>query len=209
MTNSIIIGYSGHAYVIVESLINLNMQIFGYMDREKKNENPYNLQYLGSERTENSLDLLGTRDYFIAIGNNIVRKEINIFFRSKNIHSPMSIVDPSAITSQTSIIGAGCYVSAGAVINGRAEVGDGSICNTACIIEHECRIGTFVHIAPGAVLAGNVEVGDQSFIGANAVVKEGIRIGRNVIVGAGTVVLNDVPDHVTLVGNPAQIIKKN
>ena len=36
---------------------------------------------------------------------------------------------------------------------------------------------------------------------------QGIKIGHNCQVGAGSVVTKDVPDGVTVVGNPARILK--
>ena len=50
----IIIGYSGHAYVMIENIAILNkLNIFGYTDKRKiigKINNPFNnLNYLGNE----------------------------------------------------------------------------------------------------------------------------------------------------------------
>ena len=92
------------------------------------------------------------------------------------------------------------------VINPLVKIGNGVICNTACVIEHECIINDYVHIAPGAILCGNVTVGEGSFIGAGAVVKQGVTIGKNVIVGAGTVVIKDIVDNTKVIGNPQRII---
>ncbi|MDE7111538.1 MAG: serine acetyltransferase [Muribaculaceae bacterium] len=51
-------------------------------------------------------------------------------------------------------------------------------------------------------------IGDDCTICCGAKVIGGIRIGNNVVVGAGAVVVRDVPDNVTIVGNPARIIKR-
>lgn len=45
-------------------------------------------------------------------------------------------------------------------------------------------------------------------IGAGAVILPGIIIGENSVVGAGAVVTKSVPDNKTVVGNPAEIIKR-
>lgn len=42
-------------------------------------------------------------------------------------------------------------------------------------------------------------------IGANII--QGVTVGENAMIGAGTVVLNDVPAHAVVVGNPGKIIK--
>ncbi len=44
-------------------------------------------------------------------------------------------------------------------------------------------------------------------IGANATLLPGVTIGENALVGAGAVVVDDVPDHAVVVGNPARVVK--
>jgi serine O-acetyltransferase len=39
-------------------------------------------------------------------------------------------------------------------------------------------------------------------------IKNKVKIGNNVTVGMGAVVVKDVPDNVTMVGNPARILTK-
>ncbi|MCX5829565.1 MAG: acyltransferase [Deltaproteobacteria bacterium] len=46
----------------------------------------------------------------------------------------------------------------------------------------------------------------RASIGSNVTILAGITIGEKAIVGAGAVVTKDVPDNVTVVGNPARII---
>lgn len=45
-------------------------------------------------------------------------------------------------------------------------------------------------------------------IGANSTIVCGVTIGDNSMVGAGTVVIKDVPENVTVVGNPARVVKQ-
>jgi acetyltransferase-like isoleucine patch superfamily enzyme len=45
-------------------------------------------------------------------------------------------------------------------------------------------------------------------IGSGATLLGGITIGENAIVGAGSVVTKDVPPNVTVVGNPARVLRK-
>lgn len=46
-------------------------------------------------------------------------------------------------------------------------------------------------------------------IGANATILPGVRIGVRAVVGAGAVVTHDVPDGVTVVGNPARPLTRH
>ena len=43
-------------------------------------------------------------------------------------------------------------------------------------------------------------------VGANSVILPGVRIGENAMIGAGSVVTTDVPDGVTVCGNPAKVV---
>jgi acetyltransferase-like isoleucine patch superfamily enzyme len=49
----------------------------------------------------------------------------------------------------------------------------------------------------------------KASIGAGAVILPGITIGEGSMVGAGSVVTHNVPDYVTVVGNPARVHSKS
>lgn len=51
-------------------------------------------------------------------------------------------------------------------------------------------------------------IGKNCWIGGNSTICPGVNIGNNVIVGAGSVVTRNVPNNVTVCGNPARIIKR-
>jgi sugar O-acyltransferase (sialic acid O-acetyltransferase NeuD family) len=203
---AVIIGYSGHAYVLVDILLANGYREIAYCEKIKMKYNPYNLMYLGIEYEEKVKENMIGKHIFLGIGENQQRSKVfNLL--SAELYFPV-IKAPSSSISDSVIIGEGSIVMPGSVINALSTIGFGAICNSSSIIEHNCIIGSFVHIAPGAVIAGNVTVGDHSFIGANSVIRQGIKIGANVIIGAGAVVVGDVPDNSIVYGNPARI-KKN
>ncbi|WP_222535547.1 acetyltransferase [Pedobacter polysacchareus] len=204
MSSAVIIGFSGHAYVVLDTLMSRNFPILGYCEYESKAYNPYSLKYLGYEKDVEVLKILKENSVFICLGENTVRGRIFNYLLQNQISCP-SIIDISAKVSPLAVIGDATVVLPGAIVNSCAEIGKAVICNSSSIIEHECKIYDYSHIAPGAVLAGNVTVGSFSFIGANSVIKQGITIGSNVIVGAGSVVTKDIPDNVIVYGNPAKI----
>jgi sugar O-acyltransferase (sialic acid O-acetyltransferase NeuD family) len=201
----ILIGYSGHAFVVYGIVTAAGKKITGYCDNEEKKYNPFVLQYFGKENSDAAVTAFKTEEFFIAIGDNAIREKIFNALSNKSLH-PANAIHPSAvIDGSVSIAAHGVMIAAHATINPLAKIGTGTICNTGCIIEHECVVGNFAHIAPGAVLCGNVKIGNNTFVGANAVIKQGIVIGNNVMIGAGAVVLKNVPDNVTVIGVPAQI----
>ena len=188
MSKFIIIGYSGHAFVVCDIIIKSGSTIIGYCDNEEKLENPFGITYLGSETEVD----FGQNEVFVAIVNNHIRQDIFSFLRGK-----VNFGDAYHPNCQ---IGWGCELEWGvmigpnACINAFSKIAKGAIINSGAIVEHECLIGPFAHIAPGAVLAGNVTVGARTFVGANAVVKQGVNIGDNVVIGAGSVIIKDIPD---------------
>jgi sugar O-acyltransferase (sialic acid O-acetyltransferase NeuD family) len=200
----ILIGYSGHAFVAYGILHTAGKKITGYCDVEEKEYNPFSLTYFGRETSETGLQALSQDGFFIAIGDNATRNKVYEMLKKKDLYPanaihPAAIIDPSAAVAQS-----GVMIAANVTINPLAKIGTGVICNTGCIVEHECEVEDFVHIGPGAVLCGNVKIGNRTFVGANAVIRQGINIGKYVMIGAGAVVVKDVADNMTIVGVPAK-----
>lgn len=198
----VLVGYSGHAFVVCGIAHAAGLSVTGYCDTEEKINNPFNLPYLGSEESDAAIKAMAVNGFFVAIGDNAIRKKVSDklskTFSSKNIIHPSSVISAHAILKN-----AGIMISAGVLINPLAVIKEGAICNTGCIIEHECDVGRFSHIGPGAILCGNVKVGENSFIGAGAVIKQGIVVGANCMIGAGAVVVKNVADHSMVKGVPA------
>lgn len=201
-----IIGYSGHAYVVLDACKKAGIKVQYYCEKNKVQSNPFQLEYAGDE---------GSKDFnwknidavVLGVGDNKIRQKAADTINSKG-KIIKTVVHPTAIVNDFVSIGKGTMLSSNVVINPLAEIGDNCILNTGVIIEHECKIGNACHIAPGAVLAGNVIIGNNCFVGANAVIKQGIKIGNNVTIGAGSVVINDIPDNEIWAGNPAKLISK-
>ena len=142
----------------------------------------------------------------ISIGSNKIRQIISRRYTvnyAKAIH-------PTAIISNTAVVGKGSVVMQGAIIQADAHIGDHCIINSGASIDHECEIGSYVHISPHATLCGNVHIGEGSWIGAGVTIIPGIKIGKWCIIGAGSTVIRDVPDCSIVAGSPAkEIITKS
>lgn len=203
---SVIVGYSGHAYVVGDSYISKGNNIDYYTNVFEVAYNPFNLEYLGCETDLNFKGWEIGLNFILGIGDNNLRYKaaqliLNKFQKIENV------IDSNALISKTANIGIGVFASKGVLVNSFSRVHDFSILNTGCIIEHECEIGTASHIAPGAVLAGNVKIGKRTFVGANSVIKQGVEIGDDVIIGAGSVIIENINSNSKIVGNPGRIIK--
>lgn len=202
---SVIIGYSGHAFVVAESYLTNGNTLSYYADVKEATKNPLNLTYLGFEFDPNFKGWDLSLKYILGIGDNNLREKIASLIISKS-NMLSNVIDSHAIISKSANIGNGVFASKGVLVNAFSTIGNFTILNTGSIIEHECEIGTAVHIAPGAVLAGNVKIGNRTFIGANSVIKQGVQIGDDVIIGAGSVIINNVENNSKIVGNPGRLI---
>jgi len=84
------------------------------------------------------------------------------------------------------------------------------------VIGETTEIGENGTIYQGVTLGGtgiargkrHPTLGDNVVVGAGAKILGNIKIGNNVKVGAGSVVVHSVPDHCTVVGVPAEIVRK-
>jgi sugar O-acyltransferase (sialic acid O-acetyltransferase NeuD family) len=201
----ILIGYSGHGYVVAETILENGFEVMGYSEKEESKSNPYNFSYLGFENEENFVGWHSDVSFATGIGDNRIRQIVSNLVEAKG-KKIQTIIHKTSQLSKNASIGNGTFINKNAVVNALAVIGRNVILNTGCIIEHECVLHDSVHIAPGAVLAGNVTIGERTFVGANSVIKQGIVIGKDVVIGAGSVIIRDIADGKRVVGNPAREI---
>lgn len=116
-----------------------------------------------------------------------------------------------ALAKTAVVLGFGIYIPA------RAEIGPGFVIhNFSGIFLPRTRIGKNFIVFQG-VTVGHPRgqgskppvFGDNVFLAAGAKVLGNLTVGSNVVVGANSLVLNDVPDHCTVVGVPARIVSRD
>lgn len=205
MKEVVLIGYSGQGHIAQDIFEMMGRKVKGYCDLEEKEKNYGNLIYLGNEADNSVLEALRDYDCFVSIGDNRIREKTSRFLLNNEVEL-INAIHPSSVVSSSVTLGKGIMVGPNAIINTQAVIKDGSICNSASVVEHGCQVGEYSHIAPGAILCGEVTIGDFTLIGASSVVLFNLCIGHHVIVGAGTNVINNVLDYQKVVGNPQRVI---
>lgn len=106
----------------------------------------------------------------------------------------------------------------GIEIHPGAKIGPGFFIDhgMGVVIGETTEIGENVTLYQGVTLGGtgrergkrHPTLGSNIVVGAGAKVLGNIRIGDNTKIGAGSVVVHPVPDHCTVVGVPAEIVRK-
>lgn len=147
----------------------------------------------------------------IAIANSTVREKIANRLQVDGIEL-WSISADNVILMDEAEIAEGAALSPFVTITSNIKIGKCFHANLYSYVEHDCIIGDFVTFAPSVKCNGNIHIEDHAYIGAGAVIKQGtpeqpLIIGRGAIVGMGAVVTKSVPAGVTVVGNPARILK--
>jgi len=87
-------------------------------------------------------------------------------------------------------------------------IGRNARLNNYSHVGHNVEIGDNVIVGVGVIISGSVEIESGVAIWNGAEIRERLKIGEGAVVGMGAVVLEDVPPHTTVIGNPAHILKK-
>ena len=148
----------------------------------------------------------------IAIANFNTRRIITEKCK-KNGVKIISIKADNCVVMDEVIIGEGAILSPFVTITSNVTIGKSFHANLYSYVGHDCMIGDYVTFAPGVKCNGNVEINDNAYIGTGAIIHQGksnkpIIIGKNSKVAAGAVVTKNIPENVTVIGNPAQVLTK-
>ncbi len=109
-------------------------------------------------------------------------------------------------------------ISTGISLPASAEIGKGFLVGHfgSIILHSKVKIGENCSVGPGVVIGtrglgdeGVPVIGNNVYIGVGAKVLGEIKIGNNVRIGANAVVIHDVKDGSTVVGIPAQEIRRS
>ncbi len=203
----LIVGGGGHAKVLIDTLRLRSARIIGITEADptKHGTEVLGVRVIGDDKTI-SEHAPGTLLLVNGIGSvNLPKARKAVFekYKAKGF-TFATIVHPSAVVAPDVVLGEGCQIMAGAVIQPGSRISMNVIVNTKASVDHDCIISDHVHISPGVTLSGGVTVGRMAHIGAGATIIQGVRVGDNCLVFAGSVVIDDVPAETQVLGVPAR-----
>jgi len=211
MDNIIIFGAGPHAACIIDIVEKENRyRIIGLTHPDME----IGATYLGypiigrQEEIAALADTYGIKGGIIAIGDNWIRKVVHEKVLSfLPDFQFITTIHPSAVIARDVVIGNGCAIMPGVIINIGAEVGICCFIATNSSLEHYCQMDDFSSLSAGVVTGGYVKLGRFSAIALGVTIFDRVTIGENSVIGSGSVVTKDIPDNVLVYGTPARIIR--
>ena len=204
----VVLGAGDHAKVVIATIeAQTTYKVIGLLDDDESKHGTtwYGHQVLGGNGQLARLREQGVTNAFVAIGDNVARARL-AKLAVKTGFGLTSVVHPTAVILNGSVIGEGSVVLPHAFVGADAQVGRGAILSVGTVVAHDCILGEWCQLCPGVKLGGHVQVGDYALIGMGAAVLPGTSVGRQAVVGANAAVISDIPDFETVVGVPARVV---
>jgi acetyltransferase-like isoleucine patch superfamily enzyme len=167
-----------------------------------------------------SIGLEGT-DGAVLLGDSATIRSHTVIYRGVRAGARFA-TGHAVLIREATVLGDRVSIGSHSVLEHHVTVGDDVRVHSACFIPEHTVLEDGAWIGPGVRITNarypnrpdtkahleGVTVARRAVIGAAAVLLPGVRIGEGAIVGAGAVVVRDVPDGVTVVGNPAHLIDR-
>lgn len=151
---------------------------------------------------------MGSFEVVIANGEPAVREKL--YGKLREHHIPLAtLIDPSAIVSDSAQIGSGVVLFGFTVVSSQVLLSDDSLFYPHTFIGHDCRIQSHCVVAAGVNIGGHCTIGQSSFIGMGATIRQNTAVGCHVIIGMNAAVTKQIPNDVVAYGVPAQHRRMN
>ena len=166
--------------------------IIGYSDDSKENFERYQFKapWLGNLSNHIKVDKV---KYLIGIASVDVRVKVLEYFLGMSCEF-ISYIHPSALVSESSVVGIGNIILLNTYIGPKVELGNYNIVNSRVIISHDSVVGNNNSFCPGVGISGYTKIGSNNFFGVNSATIPSISIGDGNKIAAGMVVDKKIGD---------------
>ncbi len=115
------------------------------------------------------------------------------------------LVHPSAYISPDATVEEGTAVCHGVHIGSQARIGKNCYLSRNASVGHDAVVGDHTRLGVNAFIGGHTVISENAFIGAGVLLRDRIHFGSLSVAALGAAVFDDVPDGVTVIGNPARV----
>jgi sugar O-acyltransferase (sialic acid O-acetyltransferase NeuD family) len=208
MKNLFIVGAGGfgrevYAWIKQHPEFNKSWTLAGFLDDNLEALKSFN--NFASVALLKNHQVLSSNVYVCALGLPLVKAKLLAPLIEQNADF-ISFIHPTAVIGERVKLGRGVIVCPGASISVDISIGDFSMIGPNTTIGHDGTIGAWCTLCAQCDVTGRVTIGDGVFLGSRVSIIPSKKVGNKSILGAGSVVISDVPDGVTVVGNPARIL---
>jgi sugar O-acyltransferase (sialic acid O-acetyltransferase NeuD family) len=208
MKNLYIVGAGGfgreiHSWIKLHPEYNKDWAVAGFLD-----DNPAALSLFGNFAMVKALaghQVSESNVYLCALGLPPIKYKCLAPLIEQKAEF-ISFIHPSATIGERVKFGKGVVICPGASISVDISIGDFSMIGPNTTIGHDGTIGAWCTLCAQCDVTGRVTIGDRVFLGSRVSIIPSKKVGSKSILGAGSVVISDVPEGVTVVGNPARIL---
>lgn len=158
-------------------------------------------------RTFRHMPAAGSYSCIIGVGDNRKRQELFLMARDHSRLEVISVLSKLSYVGKFTHIGEGCFAGNYCHIGPEAKVGNNTILNTACVVDHGVVIGEHCHIGPNATISGWSTIGDFVFVGVGATVIDRVSICSHVVIGAGSTVVRNIDEPGVYAGSPVRRLR--
>lgn len=139
-------------------------------------------------------------------GNFLMRREI-ISRLGVDRDRFIAVIDPSCRIATDSDIGFNTLIMGNVTISCSVVIGDHCVILPNTVISHDSEIEDYSLVGSNVSISGSCKIGSNCYIGSGSRIKENVKIGSRSLIGMGSCVIKDVLNSVTVVGNPAHVLK--